>query len=173
MQSDYFRTLFDYNWWANQRVLDAAAQVSDDDYFAAVPGLSFGSLHATLVHAVVGEQVWISRFEGGLPPEALKDARIADALAVTELPTFDDVRSLYAAVQSRVEAFAAALTDDACESDLSYHTQYGEPNTQPLNQLIGHFINHSTQFRAEASVRLTQLGISPGDTDLIIYLRTR
>lgn len=173
MQSDYFRTLFDYNRWANQKVLDAASQVSEEDYFAAVSGLSFGSLHATLVHAVVAEQVWISRFEGGLPPEALKDARRADSLAVTELPAFDDVRALYDSVQGRVDAFAAALTDEACEADVVYRTQYDEPNAQPLNQLIGHFINHSTQFRSEASVRLSQLGVSPGDTDLIIYLRTR
>lgn len=41
-------------------------------------GLSFGSPHATLVHIFIGELVWLARWQGGLPPEALKDARKAD-----------------------------------------------------------------------------------------------
>ncbi|MGE0686063.1 MAG: DinB family protein [Dehalococcoidia bacterium] len=173
MQADYFRTLFDYHRWATEKVLDIASKVDEADYFAMAPGLSFGNLHATLVHALVADVVWISRFEGGLPPEALKDARIADRLAVTEVPAFADVRRMYAEVQPRVETFAAALTDERCEAPVSYRTQYGEPNTQPLNELIGHFINHGTQFRSEAAVRLSQLGHSPGDLDLIIFLRQR
>lgn len=173
MHADYFRTLFAYNHWANQKVLEAVSSVAEDDYFATAAGLSFGNLHATLVHALVAEVVWISRFEGGLPPEAIKDARVADRLAVTEVPTFADVRRMYAEVQARVDSFAAALTDERCGAPLSYMTQYAEPNTQPLNELMAHFINHGTQFRAEAAMRLTQLGRSPGDLDLIIFLRQR
>ena len=52
-------------------------------------------------------------------------------------------------------------------------TQYGEPNAQPLEQLMAHLVNHGTQFPAEAAVRLTQLALSPGDLDLIVYLRER
>ena len=169
----YFRTLFEYNCWANRKILDAAAQVEEAQYFAAVDGLSFGSLHATLVHILVAELVWLARWQGTLPPDALKDARIADQLAVTEIPTFAELKRMYADVEAKQETFFAALTEEAIDRPLSYRTQYGEPNVQPLSETLGHLFNHSTQFRAEAAVRLSQLGQSPGDIDLIIFLRRR
>jgi uncharacterized damage-inducible protein DinB len=172
-QAGYFRTLASYNGWANEKILQAAVGADEADYFAQTPGLSFGSLHATLVHALVADIVWLARFEGRLPPEEIKDARTADRLAVSHFPAFADVRRAYAENMARQDRFFATLTDEQSEAQLSYKTQYGEPNTQPLNELIGHYINHATQFRSEAAVRLSQLGCSPGDLDLIIFLRQR
>jgi uncharacterized damage-inducible protein DinB len=169
--ADHLRDLLAYSSWANRRVFDACARLAAADYFAKAAGLSFGSLHATLVHIVVAEVVWLARFRGELPPEQLKDARKADELATTRLPTFAKLVGLWRATDEGISEFAAALADADVDRPLSYLTQYGEPNTQPLGLLIAHLVNHGTQFRAEAAVRLTQLGRSPGDIDLIIYLR--
>ena len=100
----YFRVLLDYNRWANHAVVDRAREVIESDYHATVDGLSFGSLHATLVHVLVGELVWLARWEGGLPPERLKDAREADQLAESEIPTFQKLTELWRREEERQDA---------------------------------------------------------------------
>jgi uncharacterized damage-inducible protein DinB len=171
MDADGFRLLFEYNAWANDRVLEKAAEVPQAAYYASAEGLSFGTLHATLVHIMLGELVWLSRWRGKKPPEALKDGRLAATLAQTEVPTLVRLREMWDAEREKQTPFFASLTDEAVAAPLRYEDQHGNPNQQPLWQLMTHLLNHGTQFRAEAAVRLTQLGYSPGDLDLIVWLR--
>jgi uncharacterized damage-inducible protein DinB len=171
--ADHFRTLLQYNRWANHRILETASFVSTEDYHAQAGGLSFGSLHGTLVHALIAEIVWLARFEGGMPPEHLKDARASNVIAAEAIPSFQALTALWQAEDAKQVQFIEVLTDDAIAAPLVYRTQYGESNNQPLHEVLAHFVNHGTQFRSEAAVRLSQLGYSPGDLDLIIYLRQR
>jgi uncharacterized damage-inducible protein DinB len=171
MDAEYWRMVFRYNRWANAVVLAKASEVADADYYARVPGLSFGSLHATLVHTMVAEIVWLRRFELSLPPEELKDARRADELAVSQLPSLDVLRLMWRVEDAKQERYFEALRDEDFDAPLAYRTQYGEPYEQPLRELMLHLLNHGTQFRAEAAVRLSALGFSPGDLDLIVWLR--
>ena len=116
MDADHFRLLFDYNRWANHLVIDRAAEVRESDYFAVSEGLSFGSLHATLVHTLVAEVVWLARWEGGSPPDRLKDARRADRLAETEITTFEALTELWRDEEAKQRRFFSALTDQAASA---------------------------------------------------------
>lgn len=60
-----------YNAWANRRLYDAAAQLSDADY-RADRGAFFKSMHGTLNHLLATDRIWIRRFTGvGKTPERL------------------------------------------------------------------------------------------------------
>src|SRR2546423_8910848 len=112
MDAEYWRMVFRYNRWANALVLAKASEVPEAQYHATAPGLSFGSLHATLVHTLVAEVVWLARFQHDLPPEELKDARQAGELAATQLPTLEALTSLWAAEDAKQERYFEALRDE-------------------------------------------------------------
>ncbi len=171
--ANYFRLLLDYNRWANHEILNRAGAADEPDYFAIAEGLSFGSLHATLVHILVSEMVWIARWEGDSQPDRLSDARKATELAESEIPDFESLSKFWRESEDRLIRFSLGLTDDIVAKNVSYASLSGSQYDQPLSQLIAHFVNHGTQFRAEAAVRLTQLGASPGDIDLMSFLRQR
>lgn len=158
------RLLIDYNIWANERVLAAAARL-DPEQFAAPAGLSFGSLRGTLAHILAAEVVWRLRCQEGVSPPAL--------LAESDFPTLESLRRRWAAEQEALRRYALGLTGAALEATVSYRTTQGTPRQDVLGHLLAHVVNHGTQFRAEAAVALTRSGQSPGDLDLIYFMRTQ
>jgi len=60
------RTLYDYNRWANRRVL-AAAGTLDVAQFVEDRGNSFGSVRDTLAPIFGAEWVWLRRWQGNSP----------------------------------------------------------------------------------------------------------
>lgn len=83
MNKNDVQTLIDYNKWANNRILQAAAQVTAEQ-FTAPARLSFGSLRGTLVHTLATETIWRMRSLEGISPTAL--------LSESEFPTFETLR---------------------------------------------------------------------------------
>lgn len=163
MNRDDITLLFDYNYWANGRILDAAEGLTEEQYTTTVPGMSHGSIRATLIHALAAEQIWRRRcLEGESPTTLVKEA---------DCPTLEALRRLWVAEEAAMRAGLARLTGEALAGRVAYRTTGGAPMEGTLWQLLAHLVNHGTQHRAEAAVALTAFGHSPGDVDLIIYLR--
>jgi uncharacterized damage-inducible protein DinB len=171
MDAAFFRKLFAYNRWANDRVLERAIALPEVDYFANVPGLSFETLHATLAHIFVAEAVWLGRWESRPLTGHLADGRRMNRIVEAEVPTLEILVERWQAVESDRHEFIARLTDEEVARPVSYQSVDGTRYAHPLGEQMAHVINHGTQFRAEAAVALTAFGFSPGDLDLIRYLR--
>src|SRR5262249_7855989 len=84
MTPELTRQLFDYNHWANNRALEAAAQLTDEKFIEPL-GSSFSSVRDTLAHICGGEIVWIERFHG-TSPTTFPDT--ADLQTIAELREF-------------------------------------------------------------------------------------
>ena len=163
MNAENFRSLYDYNLWANHLILQKTKEVSEpEDYLASGPGISFGSLHGTLLHLLNVERAWFSRWRGEGEVEPL----IAE-----EIPDFVSLLMIWEEEERKQSEFLQGLSDLKLPSDFTFTFRTGREVNQPLWQLMLHTINHSMQFRSEAAVRLTQLDKSPGNLDMFIYFR--
>ena len=67
----------------------------------------------------------------------------------------------------------AGLRDEDLDRVVHYKTTTGKPSSDTLGPLLLHVVNHGTQHRSEVAAMLTELGHSPGDLDLLLYLRQR
>jgi uncharacterized damage-inducible protein DinB len=154
--------LYAYNEWATRRILNAAAKLTEEQ-FLAPRSLVFGSVRGTLVHAYGAEWIWRRRCQEGTSPSGLP--------AETLFPTFADLRAAWEEEQAAMGTFVAGLTEEQIDGEMLYTTTEGKSMRAPLWQLLLHVVNHGTQHRAEVAQVLTELGHSPGDVDLIVYVR--
>ncbi len=161
MNTTNIRSLFDYNYWVNQRILDTAAVLSDDQ-FTAPAALSHGSLRGTLVHALGAEWAWRLRCQGK-SPKAL--------LSQHDFPDLESLRIRWDEEEQAMREYVAGLTDEDLAGNIKYSRTEGTQFETPLWQILLHVTNHGTQSRSEAAVLLTQYGHSPGDLDYMVFLR--
>ena len=162
MTTSEIAVLFDYNYWANHRVLDAAARVTPAQFIAPA-GLSHGSVRGALVHVLSAEVVWRLRCQEGISPPAM--------LVETGFPTLESLRDFWKEEELAMRAYLDGLTDDDTRGPVRYQTTKRVSYQNELWHVLAHVVNHGTQFRAEAAVALTEFGQSPGDLDLIFFLR--
>jgi uncharacterized damage-inducible protein DinB len=160
MTVDLVRTLYRYNAWATARIFQAATPLSAAE-LAAPSGASFGSVRETLVHIMAAQWIWLARWKGTSPTTFL-DAR--------EFPDLASLRARWDGLEAETQRFVETLTDSDLSRVVEYRNTRGERWAYPLWQQVVHQVNHATYHRGEVAATLTQLGHSPGDLDLLIYI---
>jgi uncharacterized damage-inducible protein DinB len=161
MNKEDILTLYKYNAWANARILAKTAQVTAEQFLASAP-FSHGGLCNTLVHILFAEWIWRRRWEGVSPTEWLLPE---------DFPNFEVLRLRWLEEERNLMGVVENVSDEELEQRLQYKTTSGKPQENILWQLMVHLVNHGTQHRSEAAAMLTGFGHSPGDIDLIVYLR--
>jgi uncharacterized damage-inducible protein DinB len=162
MNLNDIRTLFAFDQWATERILDIVATVPEDQY-ARNMNSSHGGLRGTLVHSYGAEWIWLQRWKGTNPTALFSEQ---------EIPTFAQLRERWTALRQDLNRFLDTLTDEQLQSPFTYADLKGNQYTQPLWQQMQHLINHSTYHRGQVVTLLRQLGVKPVSTDFIAYYRT-
>jgi uncharacterized damage-inducible protein DinB len=152
--------LYKYNQWANAKILNVAANVTEEQYLAPA-SFPHGGLRGTLVHALFAEWIWRKRWEGTSPTFRLKP---------DDFPTFESLRTRWLEEEKQLMDFIDNVTDEKLNNAFNYNSTSGKPYTRILWQAMAHLVNHGTQHRTEAAAILTDVGHSPGDIDLIFFL---
>jgi uncharacterized damage-inducible protein DinB len=160
MNTEYIVMLYQYNAWANGRILETVARLNSEQQRERL-GASFDSIHETLTHTMSAQWIWLSRWQGVSPSVMLNPADFADLAAIQER---------WAEIEGETQAFVQALDERALGQVIYYTTTEGVAKAFPLWQLMAHQVNHATQHRSEVAAMLTGLNQSPGGLDMILYL---
>ena len=153
----HFRMLARYNTIANQRLYAKCAELSDIEYRKHRAG-SFGSVHALLNHILLGDRIWISRFEGA--------GRVTPPLGTVLYDEFAALRSARVEEDARIETFFAGMGADDFDRPLCYTNNQGKDCADSAPMAISHFFNHQTHHRGQVHVMLSQTPVSPPALDL-------
>ncbi len=152
--------LYQYNQWANGKILAAARNVTREQFLAEA-SFPHGGLRSTLTHILFAEWIWRNRWEGTSPRFRIQPE---------EFPTLEALVQRWQAEGTALMAFVQGVTDEQLASPFQYKNTKGNPKEMILWQAMVHVVNHGTQHRAEAAALLTDFGCSPGDLDLIYFL---
>jgi uncharacterized damage-inducible protein DinB len=161
MKKEEILTLYEYNTWANNRILDTAAKI-DQEQFLATASFSHGGIRGTLVHTLFAEWIWRSRWEGHSPTEWMKSE---------DFPTFEALLEHWEIETKNLMTFVKSVNETSLYDKVHYRTTGGRSLNNILWHLMVHLVNHGTQHRSETAAMLTDFGHSPGDIDMLVYLR--
>jgi uncharacterized damage-inducible protein DinB len=152
--------LYEYNYWANKKVLAASADVPVEQ-FTAPASFPYGGLHGTLLHTLDAEWGWRALFQ---------KIETASDLLPADYPTLSAIGTRWQEEETAMRAYLATLRDEDMESHLRYTTDTGIQRDRILWHCLLHVVNHGTQHRGEAAALLTEYGHSPGDLDFTVFL---
>jgi uncharacterized damage-inducible protein DinB len=167
MTIDDIQLLYEYDRWANRRVLQAASPLSREKFTRDLGG-SFRSVRDTLVHIIGGEWIWLTYWKEPSPSFAfLVDVRerreaLFDPSAFPDFPT---VHRNWVEVEKEQIEFVNTVTNELLGKMLPFR------GTQVrLAHLMQHLANHSTYHRGQVALMLRQLEAEPVATDFHVFL---
>ena len=150
----------EYNKWANARMLDAASQLTSEQFLADLRS-SHPSVRDTLAHTLAAEWIWLERWKGTSP---------ASLLTPTDFPTVESLKTRWSQVENEYTEFIGGLAKDSLGRVIAYTNTRGEQFEYPLASMIQHLMNHSTYHRGQVTTMLRQLGAEVMPVDLLIFM---
>jgi len=167
MTKDDIQLLYEYNRWANKKVLQAVSALSAEQYTRDLGG-SFRSVRDTLVHIIAGEWGWLTYWKEPSPDAAfLADLwQRTDALFYHAVfPDLGAVQLKWAEVEKEQAEFVNRLTNESLEAMVPFRG-----TTVRLAHLMQHLANHGTYHRGQISLMMRQLHTEPLATDFHVFL---
>lgn len=145
----YFLKLYQYNAWANKRVLDNLNKQSVNDE----------KILSLMGHIVAAQYLWLHRILGLPAP----DVKLWGSYELAWLTvSAEEIGSRWLQFVESTESFDRQMT---------YRNYTGDPYTNNVETIMIHLVNHSSYHRAQIALLLRQKGFEPVNTDFITYDR--
>jgi uncharacterized damage-inducible protein DinB len=171
MTKDDIQLLYEYDRWANNRVLQAASTLSAEEFTRDLGG-SFPSVRDTLVHIVRCEEGWLTCWKEPSPSSTfVMDfwTRHHAAYNPDAFPDLAAVQLKWAEVEREQVEFVNRVTNESLGQSLGRMLPVRTTQIS-LAHLMQHLANHSTYHRGQVALMMRQLAAEPLATDFAIFL---
>jgi len=160
MTKDDIQLLYEFDRWANNRVLQSVSTLSPEEFTRDLGG-SFPSVRDTLVHIVGCEWTWLTCWKEPSPSSAFVTDSWTRHIDLFNPNAFPD----FAAVQFKWAEFVNRVTDESLRRMLPVRE-----SQISLAHLMQHLANHSTYHRGQVAFMMRQLAAEPYATDFAMFM---
>lgn len=176
MMKSQFELIANYNAMMNQKINSRLITLAQDELWQD-RGAFFGSILGTLNHLMVGDLLWLRRFDQlSTHPNrfqaliALNNFPVPTKLTEWLYLNKEDFLKNRQALDQIIIQFVAETTESDYLSILNYNNSQGLNFDKPFSLLLMHFFNHQTHHRGQVSTLLAQIDVDIGETDLLLLI---
>lgn len=156
-------TMFDYLYWARDRVWAAAAKLAEDEFLSS-DTVTSRDLRSTLVHELDVEWSWRERLHPTPGVDSSDDAE----LAADDYPNLGAIEEHWRRDESEMRAWLSTLSDVDLLSPVSVERAGGPP----LWVYLIHVMEHGLTELSDAAVLLARAGQPTGSLTFLDYVDT-
>jgi uncharacterized damage-inducible protein DinB len=167
MTKDDIQLLYEYDRWANDRVLQAVSTLTVEQFRRDLGG-SFPSVRDTLVHIIASEWAWLTIWNEPSPSSAFVAnvwPRLGAVFPANAFPDVAAVQFRWGEIESEQVEFVNRVTNESLARMLPVQT-----TKISLAPLMQHLANHSTYHRGQVALMMRQLDSVPLPTDFHVFL---
>lgn len=147
---DYFKKLFEYDFWANEKALDSIEATRS----------AAGDALKKMSHIFAAKAVWLSRISPGTP-----------TLSFEALLSLPECRKWNADLKKAGEEYFYKLAPEQIGAKIGYKNLKGMPYENVLSDILAHMVNHGSYHRGQIASLVNKSGGKPAVTDYIAFVR--
>jgi uncharacterized damage-inducible protein DinB len=162
MKSSEIKTLFDYNFWAFDRVWECISEISDEQFVEEID-YSTGSIRNILVHVMSGNRIWMC---------VLRNTNFPPHLAAEEFDTRSKAKTKWDELQMEFLDNLNCLTQEQLDESIDWELfSHALKSTTARWEILLHLANHATDHRAQIlSILHHHFHATTVEQDMIIFL---
>lgn len=155
---DDFATLFDFNRWANDKMLEACRKLPAEQ-FVAEPAAGWTPIRNTLWHIAIVTEGWLKTFAED-PDQSFP--------AETEVQTPDDAARILERAYGIFAFLLPTLTPEFLAAPKIIKRR-GRTAFLPPWVVLRHIVNHTTYHRGQVAAKLKRFGVQQAETDFVYF----
>ncbi len=162
MKPNEILTLYQYGYWAFEKVWNCIAQLTDEQFVQEL-GYSRGSIRNQVIHMMSATQRWIIRLNG---------SEMVSRLSFNDFPTRAATKVKWDELRAEALKYLSALSESDLDSKIAWQLPDRNLNAENTRwEILLHVANHATDHRAQILAMLNQhFGIETPEQDMLFYL---